>query len=394
MRRSLPLLRLSDRQRAELTDLRDHAVKPYLRECAAALLKLSAGATIQDVAERGLLRRRDRHTIAAWLNRYLAGGIPALTVRPGRGRALAFPPQEADADRAKTRLRHLLTRDPHTLGFDQTRWTLARIGPACPWLAHHSVSGIWRVLAAFDLHWKRARSYVHRPDPDYDAKLAAIATCRERAAHSGGREIALYPDEMTIERQPTVAAGYAAAGSAQPLARRSYRANTRTRVTATLDPQDGRVVPMRRSIINVRALVAFYPDLVAAYPHAERIWLIQDNWPVHTHPDVLVALEPQTTSFPFHRPASWPTEPHHWAVDQYGNLHLPIQIVPLPTYASSSNPIEKLWRKLRQDHLHLHPWADDLDTLRQTLDDALATFATGSPDLLRSVGLGDASMAH
>jgi hypothetical protein len=92
MRRQQPLLSLSAGQRAELTHLRDHADKPYLREQAAALLKLSAGATIQDVATHGLLRPRDRHTVAAWLNRYLAGGIAALHVRPGRGRTPAFSP--------------------------------------------------------------------------------------------------------------------------------------------------------------------------------------------------------------------------------------------------------------------------------------------------------------
>lgn len=250
------------------------------------------------------------------------------------------------------------------------------------------------MLNAFDLHWKRARSYLHSPDPDYDAKLAQVAACLAQAAHRAGRVVALYQDEMTIERQPTLAPAYAPAGPDQILAHRSYRANTVTRLTGTLDPQDGRVVVQRASLITVRALVAFYQDLVAAYPDAERIWLIQDNWPVHTHPDVLVALEAQESRFPFRRPASWPTEAHAWANHQFGDLHLPIQLVLLPTYASWCNPIEKLWRKLRQDLLHLHAWADDLPALRQAIDDVLATFAHGSPDLLRYVGLGDASMVH
>lgn len=303
-----------------------------------------------------------------------------------------FPPQHPDAPTAKTALRHLLTRDPRTFGFARSRWTLELIGQACPWLSAHSPSGIWRVLDAFALHWNRARSYIHSPDPDYDAKLAAIATCLERAQSSSGREVALYQDEATIERQPTLANAYAPAGSRQPLARRSYRANTLTRLTATLAVSDGRVVAQRGSVVNVRALVAFYQDLVAAYPDAERIWLIQDNWPVHFHPDVLVALEAQETRFAFNRPDNWPDTPHAWATKRFGALHLPIQLVPLPTYASWANPIEKLWRKLKQDLLHLHPSADDLLGLRQAIDDVLAAFATGSSELLHSVGLGDQSM--
>ena len=100
----------------------------------------------------------------------------------------------------------------------------------------------------------------------------------------------------------------------------------------------------------------FYGDLRAAYPWAERIYVVPgQDWPVHTHPDVLVALEAQTSPFAFHRPPSWPTTPSAAAVTRWTDLALPIQIVPLPTYASWCNPIEKLWRKLRQEVTHSAP---------------------------------------
>ena len=73
---------------------------------------------------------------------------------------------------------------------------------------------------------------------------------------------------------------------------------------------------------------------------------------------------------------------------KWGQLQLPIQIVPLPTYASWCNPIEKLWRKVRQELTHLHSWADDLERLRAEIDRFLSQFATGSDTLLRYVGLG------
>ena len=75
------------------------------------------------------------------------------------------------------------------------------------------------------------------------------------------------------------------------------------------------------------------------------------------------------------------------AIRRWGALKLPIQIVPLPTYASWCNPIEKLWRKLRQDVTHLHRWADDLETFRTEIDRFLDQFARGSLELLRYVGL-------
>lgn len=243
------------------------------------------------------------------------------------------------------------------------------------------------MLDQLDLSWQRARSVVSSPDPDYVAKLAVVDACRAAAQTASGRIVTLYLDELTIERQPSLASAYGWANQEQPQAHRSLRSNTQTRIVGTLDPQDGRVVSRRASRITVAQLVAFYQDLVAAYPDADRLFIIQDNWPVHTHADLLVALEPQETPFPFYRPHTWPEEAHPAAIERWGDLDLPIQIVPLPTYASWCNPIEKLWRKLKQDLVHLHRFADDLPSLRQHIDDFLKQFANGSVDLLRYTGL-------
>jgi hypothetical protein len=48
---------------------------------------------------------------------------------------------------------------------------------------------------------------------------------------------------------------------------------------------------------------------------------------------------------------------------------------------------EKLWRKLKQELLHLHRLADKLPQLREEVDHFLDQFAFGSLDLLRYVGL-------
>lgn len=224
---------------------------------------------------------------------------------------------------------------------------------------------------------------MHSPDPDYAAKLAQVATGQALVQRDPSRSLLLFQDELTYYRQPTVAQGFAAATSAGPRVERSHRANTTTRVVATLDFLTGQVTALQASQIGVRQLLRFYEALVAQAPGVERIYLVQDNWPVHFHPDVLAALEPQTSPFPWIYPRSWPTEPSPRA----RRLGLPIQLVPLPTYASWTNPIEKLWRWLKQDVLHHHPWADDLPELRRQVLAFLATFAHGSPALLRYVGL-------
>jgi transposase len=83
---------LTDSQRQQLLHLRDHAPKPYLRERAAALLKIADGSAASLVARQGLLRPRKPDTVSAWLERFQAAGIDGLTVRPGRGRKPAFSP--------------------------------------------------------------------------------------------------------------------------------------------------------------------------------------------------------------------------------------------------------------------------------------------------------------
>lgn len=85
-------LSLTNKQRAELVDLRDHADKPYLRERAAALLKIADGDSARQVAAHGLLRKRWYHTLAIWVERYLQSGVDGLKINSGRGRKPAFSP--------------------------------------------------------------------------------------------------------------------------------------------------------------------------------------------------------------------------------------------------------------------------------------------------------------
>jgi len=79
-------LTLTEEQRAELEDLRDHCPTPYLRERAAALLKIADGASPHSVALHGLFKSRDPDTIYAWLNAYTQEGVKGLVQKPRRSR--------------------------------------------------------------------------------------------------------------------------------------------------------------------------------------------------------------------------------------------------------------------------------------------------------------------
>ena len=83
---------LSEAERQELVQLRDHARQPYIRERAAALLKIAQGLPAAQVARHGLLRARRPDTVYAWLDRYQALGCAGMQVQTGRGRKPAFSP--------------------------------------------------------------------------------------------------------------------------------------------------------------------------------------------------------------------------------------------------------------------------------------------------------------
>ena len=293
------------------------------------------------------------------------------------------PPWWQDRPELDATLVDIVHRAPRQFGEAQSRWTLAAIQRVCRWLADYTPSGVWRLLERLEVHWKRGRDYIHSPDPDYVAKREYLAARRGEVQAAPARLVLLDGDELTYYRQPTLAAAYHQAGPTQPLARRSHRSNTTTRVVGALNALTGQVSVLQAARIGVRALIQFYEQLCREYAAAERLYLVLDNWPIHFLPEVLAALEPQDWPWPWVRSPGVKDQP----LPQARRRHLPIQLVCLPTYASWLNPIEKLWRLLYQQVLHLHPWADDLPTLRQEVLACLAPFAHGSADLLRYVGL-------
>ena len=61
---------LSAEQHTELLEARDHHPQAYVREKAAALLKLAdEQLSALEVAQHRLLKRRDDNTVRSWLRR-------------------------------------------------------------------------------------------------------------------------------------------------------------------------------------------------------------------------------------------------------------------------------------------------------------------------------------
>jgi transposase len=83
---------LSQEQRQDLVQVREHDERPYMRIKAGAILKVAAGETIRTVAREGLHRPYDEDTVRHWIDRYEQEGIDGLRVQAGRGRKPVFSP--------------------------------------------------------------------------------------------------------------------------------------------------------------------------------------------------------------------------------------------------------------------------------------------------------------
>lgn len=244
-------------------------------------------------------------------------------------------------------------------------------------------AGLHRLFNRLGISYKQGRHYVHSPDPDYEAKRQRLQEHQQLVRADPDRYKLLYLDELTYYHVPSLAKAYEATGHRQPRATLPYDYGEQSRIVATLDALNGQVVYKQRDRIGVQQLGDFYEEVCAAYPDVETIFIVQDNAPFHFHPDLLARLQPQDFQWPLSMPPNWPTQPSSQTIHD----DLPITLLRLPTYASWLNPIEKLWRWLKQDVLHLHRLADRWHVLRQRVNHFLDRFANGSSALLRYTGL-------
>jgi hypothetical protein len=200
----------------------------------------------------------------------------------------------------------------------------------------------------------------YSPDPEYEAKEQHLLFCLRAAAQEPPALAPVFVDQMGYYRWPAPAPDWSpTAPQRAPQARRAGPNNQQWRMVGAMNALTGQVDSQDGYIIGRQQMAAFYRQLDARYAQAgvERLFVVQDNWSIHRHPDVLEVL------------AGLPR----------------LEVVWLPTYAPWLNPIEKLWRWLRQDVLKMHGLAEDFAGLKQRVRAFLAQFAYGSEDLLRYV---------
>ncbi len=248
------------------------------------------------------------------------------------------------------------------------RWQLRTIRATIAWLDDYTLSGVWRVLKRFGLARRTGLVQHYSPDPAYAEKEAHLHACLREAARWPAEVVFVFLDEMGYYRWPDAAVDWGpCAPATAPVADRAASKQKQWRLIGALNALTGQVDYLDGYIVGRAKVMAFYEQLAAVYAGARRIYVCQDNWSIHKHPEVNAAL------------ATWPQ----------------IEPVWLPTYAPWLNPIEKLWRFLREQVLKLHRLAGQWELLRGSVNGFLDQFEAGSEPLLRYVGLlGEGKLAQ
>lgn len=253
------------------------------------------------MALHGLHKRRSEHTVKGWIERYLSEGIAGLVVKTGRGRKPAFfPLSPMEAEQA---VEYLLHQSPRQYGIKWTRWRLQDVGRTLRWLDGCTDAGIYKVLKRLGFSRKKALYFIHSPDPKYRTKWEQILRAYQEAVTHPEEVIMLFPDEFTYYRRADIRHSWQRRGRRQHRRQQRAGANTKARITAVLNALTGQVLyRQRHKIGQQKELMEFYAQIRAAYPQLQRIYLVQDNWPIHKLPAVLQAATDNQLTLCFCRP--------------------------------------------------------------------------------------------
>ncbi len=293
--------------------------KAGVRVKALAVSAVARGQTRLAVAE---MFGRSANSVGQWVKRYREQGLEGFEIAPGRGR-----PAKVDEKELET----YALQSPRTFGISRSRWTLKLLAETVPSLKGFTPAGVQQALKRCDIHYKRGQPWMLSPDPEFGKKKLVITAALEHARRYPGRVVMVFQDEASFYRQPSQGRLWAASGRAQPHMSWSHRSNTLVRAAGCLDAITGHTHVMQAKRIDLARLQQFYRQVLEAYPEALMIYMVEDNWPVHKHPTIQAFLD----------------------------KHPRLQVLYLPTYAPRLNPIEKLWRWVRQVLCHAHPFCDN-----------------------------------
>ena len=282
-----------------------------------AILLLSWKLSMEQVA---LISQRTIRTLYEWLKLFLLKGVEGLRLKKQSGqisRLNAFQ---------KKRLKAMIVAGPESEGYQTGVWTSALIQSLIfhRFEVEYRVGYIPQLLRSMGLSCTKVQSQDKRIDKEAqrqweEERFPALVTkaLQEKAA-------ILYEDESIFRQWSRITYSWGEKG--KPIIAEIKMASTAQQIFGVIDLITGKLTYHRSKKKNADGdeFLAFLRYLVYKYD-GQKIYLVIDNGKIHQGTQIESFL---------------------------AKNQLKIELIRLPTYSPKFNCIEKLWKKVKQKHLH------------------------------------------
>lgn len=279
-----------------------------------ALLLLDKRLPLDQVAQVVLKSVR---TLYLWVALLVTKGLQGLKPKTSPGRRSRLTPAQ------KHQLAALICQGPLACGFESGRWTAAMVQTLIfrEFHAEYHVKYIPQLLDSLNLSYKRVEAVSHKADASArqhwkDTTFPDLI----RQAQAEGAAL-LFEDESTFRMWSRT--GYSWGERGKPLYQPVFMNNVYQKVFGAVDLASGRVWYRRAPSLKAVEFVKFMRHLLSRYAH--KVYLVVDGGSSHKGPDVRAFLEAHAER---------------------------IALVFLPSYSPCLNPIEKLWKQIKQERMH------------------------------------------
>jgi transposase len=304
------------------------------------LLAILAVVDGQSFAQVALVLRVHEKTVATWVHGFCCYGIQGAPRTKPTGRPPKLPPTQ------KAALATLLEEGPVNAGFSGACWR----SPMIQQLIYdrfgvlYNVFYIAQLLKNLGFSYQKAAFVSDHLDERKRHEWRTTTWPQILRKAQAQNALLFFGDEASFPQWGTLTYTWARRGQ-QPMVKTSGKRKG-YKVFGLIEYFTGRFFYQgQEGRLNSAAYIAF---LTRVLEHTTQpIFLIQDGAKYHT--------SAETKAFFAQQPA---------------RLH----VFQLPTYSPDYNPIEKLWKKIKQQETHLH-YFPTFDALTEKVEQALFTFA-------------------
>lgn len=316
-----------------------------------AILALADGASVAEVAR--LLRVSDE-AVRGWLKAFLLNGLSGLRSKKSPGR----PPKLTKAQ--KRELARIIDDGPVKAGFPGACWRSPMIQHLIyeKWGVFYSVHYICQLLKNLDFSYQKARFVSDHLDREKRQQWLEQTWPEILALATKKNAMILFGDEASFPQWGTLSYTWARKGQPPTVPTSGKRKGYK--VFGLIDYFSGRFFfQCTDGRLTSESYQAFLTQVLSRT--RKHLILIQDGAKYHTS-------QAMQAFFARHRAR--------------------LTVFQLPSYSPDYNPIEKLWKQIKQHHTHLH-YFPTFESLVNRVDEALVAFQNAPRQVLSLFGLYD-----